>query len=1415
MNPDIDFGKIIPRGGDERLAFEELSYLLFAKEFADEGVVVRREGSGGDGGLEAYVADLKGRPRVGLQAKFFPDKFEDGQWRKIKESGETAIRRNRETGSLELMVFTVPRNLNEAEQKKWLTQCGEWNKLAKDEGYEQALKFEFWSESALRGHILEEGNRGLHLHYFGFPDFDSKRCQEVTRSNVRNLRDRHLPELHVETDAEDEIHTFLRTERFRQRFLESGRKSLKLLLDPPGAEPNWSEATKALYVEFTKAARAVQDHLGNGIEIPASLSELGKGIKIAENRLNPLVDQLRSDLPPREPRNRGQQSAEEKCYDSFATLRSKASSFQHFVEDSGCADAHCLLLTGRPGEGKTHVLAEICTRYAEEGGVALFFEGRIFDPAKLPWETILRGADFPAMSLRDFLATFEALNPTNGLKSLICIDALNETTDRSFWQTHLIPFAEEVCRFSGIKLIVSCRTDFASQTIPTDIAEGQQEHWAIAEHNGLGISIVDALPKYFKEYDLKGFQIPPLAREFNTPLFLKIFCETYEGQSPAVDHHTLPAILRAYSDRKFKAISKRIDCDLEQVADAVRAIAQGMAQRENAVLSTVEAREICEQHFAAIEASRSLLRALLSEDVLSEAPGFQQEPVGTGSGNIRFTYERTWDYFYSLQILPFKHSPDDNLCKMVCDDQWRSANPGLLSMLAIRLPQEIGIELAELLPTDDVDYFTGRASEESLAWRTHESWSPETSKFLEAITDDDEGRKFELLVQFALNPNHPRNGEFLHEMLMAIPFAERDRTWTLWLNRVLVDYRSLYGIEELFAWAGVGDLKAIPDETLLLIGTTLAWMSTTTSRASRTDILDKLLRVLAGKTSVAASLLERVVEADDPYVIEAVLFACLGCCQQLDADKEGVAKVAQITFEKFFAAEFQPPHILLRHYASEICSLAIAKGLLGNNPDRLRILPPWNTKPLRVWSAKRLNKKVAEFEEAGRAGSRVSTLLASVEPNTSGGFYGNFGRYVMEGRVERFLNVRLDQKPPEPIKYSHRFGAQRAKRFIVQRVFEIGWDPEKIDLNHSNEYHLRDKEKTERLSKKYQWIALHELIGTISDHYHFTGWEDHVRKGTSAKEFCEYDISEPFLPDSLRNHEVKKWSFAKMRPPWWLGGLEPFPRPLSLESKRIFANEVNTSDPLQLLELSDGECDWLTLDGYARWSEPLPVWEDDHACPEASISWAFRSYLVPPENFDQLVMRLSKKELANGLLWVSEPEFGKPSHQLQDYPDGQTDLAELCLIDNDIHVRGWNTGGISTTCRFSPDTEGDNALKGSIPSPQLAEIGSLSWSGVGLRFQNRNSGNIAFKSFGDYPKGSGVVKREALRNWLSESGLRIVWRCFGEKHLMNDHPNRNGRAYWMAFSLNLDGTIARHHSGTIRFPNDWNTEEPVEWVSKI
>lgn len=211
------------------------------------------------------------------------------------------------------------------------------------------------------------------------------------------------------------------------------------------------------------------------------------------------------------------------------------------------------------------------------------------------------------------------------------------------------------------------------------------------------------------------------------------------------------------------------------------------------------------------------------------------------------------------------------------------------------------------------------------------------------------------------------------------------------------------------------------------------------------------------------------------------------------------------------------------------------------------------------------------------------------------------------------------------------------------------------------------------------------------------------------------------------------------------------------------------------------------------------------------MEWAIQSYLVSPDLAWRLVDHLSHRCIDQGQLWIHEPEFGQSMASLKVFPKSQDSLEKRCCLDNWRESRYWRTGAISTTCRCAPDEERRRAKDGSMPSPQLARIGNLVWTGHGFDFAEPGSTEVLVRHLGEGFHGACLVRKDALIKWLSTSGLCIIWRCYGFKFRRNEHDECNAREYWMTYAMDKGGQLMFRKGGTSACPSSVHDEEILPW----
>ena len=114
------------------------------------------------------------------------------------------------------------------------------------------------------------------------------------------------------------------------------------------------------------------------------------------------------------------------------------------------------------------------------------------------------------------------------------------------------------------------------------------------------------------------------------------------------------------------------------------------------------------------------------------------------------------------------------------------------------------------------------------------------------------------------------------------------------------------------------------------------------------------------------------------------------------------------------------------------------------------------------------------------------------EPHIDTLLEGPFTRLLSEEQRAAYEAAKAARGQNEP-----RLRLDTIQRYILWRVFDLGWTAERFGeldslINRSASYATdsRGSRKSERIGKKYQWIAYHEILAHISDHYQYRAMYD-------------------------------------------------------------------------------------------------------------------------------------------------------------------------------------------------------------------------------------------------------------------------------------------------------------------------------------
>ena len=1391
VTASVDFKNIRPLNGTRHCGFEELCVSLFRAEMKNPPELLRINGAGGDGGVEAYV--LIGPKRtVGLQAKYF-DQLRDRQWRQIEESIREA-RKNHPT--LKTYYVAVSLDLNPHTVKKWRTLQSKARRMR------PALQLQWWGASELTDRLTTAQHAGRATYWFGVPQFELSWLQARNREARNALDTRYSPAHHVRVKAEDVLSAFAREPRHVARYYGEARQVWKTVRSAIEYAPP-KELTEIMGAPFAALVVSAKDELprlGDGASLPpaANAQDAVKKIIRSIAAFRSAVRQGREvakALPrPAQSPTQGYQTTVSDRLGFRDHELSKASdalyTLSHFLEEHIASDRRRLLVTGEAGTGKSHLLARAAEECEARSQPALFVLGEFFTSSADPWSQLTARLGWNE-SADDLLAALNYAGEMRGLPALLFVDAINETADRAVWFNHLAAFSNRLDHWPWVRLVVSCRSDFLPICIPSTIRQQQPADWTSVRHYGFGETTFEATARYFAAYKVLARDLPPLLPEFQNPLFLKTFCEAFENSRVPSGAISLDLVMTKRIARAAAVLDQTIDCPADVTRTAVTTLASLVAAANGQPVPITEARARIDALFPGQTRSRSLFHHLCSSGLVTEVGHYNHATQETDV-RVRFAYERFSDYFVAQRLLAGVTKPAQlrqHWQKQGLLAEWRTfdgyhTHRGILTALAILLPEKFCVEVAEFLDGKDVQGAVLEDFLASLPWRSSGSITAKSHElFARARQDLPVERTLVALLQMAAVVDHPFNARYLDAWLRPLPVWRRELEWTIPISEQLLEHGETSMPTTFVRWLFGLNAARLPGEQAKLVAILLCWLLTTNDRGFRRRATLAGIHVAAGRCKLAAELIEEFHAVDDLYVVERVFAVAAGAAVR-EKNPKNLAPLADAVWRRVFALKHVPSHILLRDFAFSVMECARKQKCLPNDVEPEDYRPPYRSRWPKIWS----ENKAREFGKPD--GWR--TIVHSIEPEYGNGIggYGDFGRYVMESHMHAWLNAKLTEPYPEKDK-RRGFEGLVARAWVLQRVAQLGWTPERFGEYEKN---LRDRgrsanedTKQERISKKYQWIALNELEGFASDRFHFGRWyDDSPSKFEGAWQLSSRNF-DPAQP--LRDPLGARKEADEEEELWWRNGTDPFADRALVKDPSAWVGTL-PADPGEMLLLPavpGFSGPGLVLNAWFSWDEPEtypPRTRDEGKCHQFVH---IRSWLVPKKELTRRMAFLRTKHFwGDG---VRLPKFG--SEGLGEYPwSARFDrLREACANQEEFGGK-FPLGFAHTVADYS---EGDASA--SVPSPQLGGLLGAEWTGADFNFADAKGILVAFAPRRAPKAGSApcLVERDRMLAMLAKNGLALAWAVVGERNCFGELATGSVADKMMSFSavymLGTDGKI--------------------------
>ena len=1465
----IDFKTIRTVDGKASTGFEELVCQLAALEPLSEGARFHRKGLGKDGGLECFTHFPDGT-EYGWQAKF-SWKFDHNLKRSLNNSVKSALKKHPNLTKIFVCLpfdRSDPLSANETQ----LEAFERWRikEIAKAVKQDRRLEIDLWDASALKTKLTNpSGHHAGRIRYWFESQFLSPDWfQDQFQRSKAALGHRYTHETSVElpirrallgATRNPELLTSLRDHRGQLREACIGFQSSFVL---SGEDANTMSALGALLDDIDELPYHSWpvDQWRNGLD---------QGLDIVERKYHDEIRETYSSSSDEERPKKNQpheaRRVLEKLEQISAVLRARAWEMAVIPH---------MLIIGEAGSGKSHLLADACSHQLNKNRPAVLLLGGQFRDAEI-WPQISSQLGLPPYYTRDqLLGALDSAGEAAGVRTLLCIDAINERKGSEIWPNRFATFLKDAEAYPNVVVVLSCRSTYLRQIVPTHLDDAKLPR---LKHSGF--SIRDAR----RFLTLRNILLPDqpfLPNELRNPLFLNVCCDALDRQGKKAFPKGLQGvteIFEMYRAALCDAVEDRLKLAPRRKypVKAINILADEIAKTTDPVIEYDRAAEL----LAPISGTNPSLDADLLE-ALSDEGLLAIEPIrksGEDREHVRFSFERFGDHVAAQAILdatlvneklPSPLSPDLPLSK-ACSRQ--GAPIGVLNALAIQLPERTGVELPDAL--EDADHWLTCISPESITLRQRDSVTVRSFELLGNWADHD--AIWDTRIQLALGTDGPFGLSTLHQDLLHLPMPERDADWSIYVGKAADNGREYEEeldapLHDLMDWAMEARPGSLDEEATTNAAVLLTWCLSTTYRRARDRATKALVALLITCPKCGKELLRRFENVDDPYIGERLAAAIYGAALQSAWTDTELTEIAQMVIDHRFVQNNPPVDLLWRDHLVGLLEYSVYRGCVLENQEISRIHPPFDS----PWPL--------EFAPDMAPGDDPRTSETSWYIINSTGRHGDFGRYVIKYAVrnwaageegstlrspkdiylawrkdfdtscteeerkivdelialrslsrnwrypgteqgmrhkalERDLRELLDDQRYEAYRVqaghwaeerSDRWATTRAaqfdvgwaQRWICRRAHELGWN---ANLHEGFDRTCRSDRMThtkERIGKKYQWIALRELMARISDNCGAVERDRPQQLRETVQHLRDMDPSHLMT----KSHD---WGWAKFDEPTFWMPKAPLFSPRSVEEAwEWFDSERDFLDGEEFLNLEVDEQGqkWLPLRDFQSFGSIGASIESAHI---RTLTWRRTTcFLVRNNDLSSALQHLEGQMLTGNhdlgfIKEVSPMEFlGELGWRTDTNENWVFEWARKWI---DEPAATWTTApveGLCPTYNFLQEASEYNFslvqnVRVVLPCTWLMRNLQMSLKDGRDLIYTDSKGNELFKDPSISRKGTsaGLVNRGAFVRLLFETELAPIWVVGGGKELDIDRSDAFGQR-WFTSTWILDDGVFRKYS---------------------
>ncbi|QLB12724.1 hypothetical protein EV697_101414 [Bisgaardia hudsonensis] len=1365
----VDWKNIKSYESSQNTAFEEVVCQLAYNENKENGKYIRVKAP--DGGVESYLI-LDNGDEIGWQAKYFFD-IQDSQFTQIKKSFETAITKH---PKLKKYYVCCPIDKQDPRisgknylQDRWKAFVENCEIVALDKGI--SVKVEWWGAFELNNKLQKPENVGMVQYWFGGDNFSDSWFSEQVTTSIRNLGPRFTPELNVEIHGVNQyFDAVLKNDQARTYILKKLNSFYKASQEVKESYNKYDSDIEDSFNNLLNCLENSWQHISmqgtDSIQLDntggISFKEIGVLSKKLVSEISRLVDTIQSNTD----KNKIQQD--------LYKLRDAIDDFESDLQVFSLFNNPCLIVYGDAGIGKSHLLGDFSNRLIKEKKTGIFILGQTLTASTNPWTQILKDELRLNCNEDVFLGVLNTIGHAQRERVPVVIDALNEGAGRLFWENTLAGFIEKFKKYPWVALVLSVRSEYRAgilTNIQQDIKDGIVSE---VHHNGFQSNVFEAVRPFFKHYQLDLPKEPLLTQEFTNPLFLKIYCEYRKHTQTDV----FAMVLIEVFDHYFSSINDKL-ADvlgyrpaLKYVQKILNKLAEEIFHRNSGGSQSIyyeDAMQVVANHTHISLNADKFLQKLIDENLLTSYKNTKEH-----SEILYFSYERFYDYLTAKFICDDNTTVEDLKLSLSCNQfsvmyKKRRLSQGTLSILSVFIPINFKVELFELLDKDKIyqNDSLGSAFIDGLYWRDNHNFNLEKCREyinISIVQDYNLFAQFiDLHYKVVGKENHPLNANQLHGWLSKYNLADRDSFWTTHISSEYLGKES--AIHSIIDWAKKqGFSEGLNDTNRYLVGIALSWLFTSTHIKLRDNATIALTRLLQNNIHVAAQLLKTFQNIDDPYVFERILASIYGSILSSQSH-QGIYEVCKFLLHDIFAKEEVYPNVLIRDFARNIIEYANSNKLVEFSENELVLArPPYRSAfPRSFPSNDDIDAKYSkDYKDINTPKYHFAQnrILRSMTTKYGRGMcnYGDFGRYIFQSRFGNWDNIDID----------------KLSNYAIEIIFEkFGYDVEKhgeFDLGISSS---RGENRVERIGKKYQWLAMYEVVARVSDNFKMvepsTRWNKDKKyiwyNGSIEPSFRDIDPTF-ILPDLKNLRMVKRPNYSDWRDDFeeWVISKDNL-----IDSKDIIVN------------IFDNE-EWLSLDRYINFKPNQKLGNDEYFSSYQEMWYLVNAYLVKNEDFRTVVSNLTNKNFMGR--WMPQPvERYNDIFNLEYYWSPLLNIYEndyygssgwQDIYERNLRLTEESLGNVYV-CSENHNSEGiknrELAYKISVPAKFLFDALNLKNDKFSGSWINQNNDLVIFDAslYGNKGGTNLVVKKNILEELEKITGCKVVWTILAEKIAMYNY----------------------------------------------